>query len=101
MFLMATHLFFFIHDILYAHILYVLHKKLLRVAQKTMLWQKKKFHIEVTLRTKIMGVTKKYVVAIKKIMWHPKERLMLTKYVQCCKEKEYMLAKNSSCCCRP
>ena len=33
-FLMATHLCLFIHDILYDHILYELHKKLLRVAQK-------------------------------------------------------------------
>ena len=40
-FLMAAHLFLLIHEILYAHILYVLHKKLLRIAQK-MLWQKKK-----------------------------------------------------------
>ena len=33
-FLMVTHLCLFIHDILYDHILYELHKKLLRVAQK-------------------------------------------------------------------
>ena len=33
-FLMATHLCLFIHDILYDHILYELHKKFLRVAQK-------------------------------------------------------------------
>ena len=33
------------------------------------------------LPTKIMSVTKKYVMATKKIMWHQKERLMLTKYV--------------------
>ena len=33
-FLMGTHLCLFIHDILYDHILYELHKKLLRVAHK-------------------------------------------------------------------
>ena len=33
-FLMVTHLCLFIHDILYDHILYELHKKFLRVAQK-------------------------------------------------------------------
>ena len=33
-FLMAAHLCLFIHDILYDHILYELHKKFLRVAQK-------------------------------------------------------------------
>ena len=76
-FLMNAHLFLLIHDILYAHILYVLHKKLLRIAQK-MLWQKKNFDIEVTLRTKIVSVTKKYVVTTTKIMWHTEERFMLT-----------------------
>ena len=67
----------------YAHIRYILHKKMLRVAQKnvtcciknvlpvaqkTVVSTKKIFHIEVTLRTKIMSVTKKYVVATKIIL---------------------------------
>ena len=54
-------------------------QKLLCVAQKTMLCNKKIFHIEVTLRTKIMWVTKKYTAATKKFIWHPKERLVLTR----------------------
>ena len=33
-FLMVTHLLLFIHGILYTHILYVLHKKLLRLHKK-------------------------------------------------------------------
>ena len=70
---MATHLFLFIHDVLYAHIMYMLHKNLCV--------NKRIFHIEVTLPTKIMWVTKKYVVATKKIMWHRNKRFKLTKYV--------------------
>ena len=48
--------------------MYMMPKKLLRVAQKTVVSIKKIFHIEVTLCTKIMRVTEKYVVATKKIM---------------------------------
>ena len=60
-FLMATHLFPFIHDILYIHILYMFHKKMLRVAQKTILRQQKIFYIEVTLRTKTIE-SQKYML---------------------------------------
>ena len=44
------------------------------VLQKNCYVNKKKiFHIEVNVAHKIMWVTKKYVVATKKIRWHPKE----------------------------
>ena len=46
-----------------------------------------------TLRTKITRVTKKYVASTKKIIWHSKERLMLTKYVSCSAEKEIHVDK--------
>ena len=46
--------FLFIHDIFYARILYMLHKKMLGVAQKTMQCRQKILPIEATLRTKIM-----------------------------------------------
>ena len=58
---MAAHLFLFIHDILYIPILYMFHKKMLRVAQKTILSQQKIFYIEVTLRTKTIE-SQKYML---------------------------------------
>ena len=69
-FLMAIHLFLFIHDVLYAHIRQ--HKKC--VAQKSVMSTKKIFYIEV-------NVAHQYYVSHKKIccgdekknMWHPKE----------------------------
>ena len=64
-FLMATHVFLFIHAILYAHILYVLHRNLLHVAQKTVVSTKKYFTLKLTPEAKIMPVTKRYVVATK------------------------------------
>ena len=84
-FLIITHLFLFIHDILQAHILYVLHKNLFLVAQKAMLCQQKKY----------LWVTKRYAVAIKKIC-DTQKRLIFTKHIYCCKEKEYMLTKKAS-----
>ena len=67
-------------DILYAKILYVLHKKCC-VSQKTMLFQQKKiFHIEVTLPPILCESQKKYVLATKKYVTL-KKRLMLTKYI--------------------
>ena len=72
-------------------------EKVLRVAQKSILYQQQKmFHIEVRLHTKITWATKKYFVGTKRIVWHPRERLMWTKHLSCCTEKEYMLTKNSS-----
>ena len=55
--------------------------------QKTVIARKKNSY-QVTLRTKFLGVTERCVVATKKML-HPKTRLMLTKYVQSCTEKEY------------
>ena len=51
-FLTATHLFLFINNILHAHILSMLHKKLLCVAQKTMCVNKKILHTEVASQPK-------------------------------------------------
>ena len=68
-FLMATHLFFFIHDVLYAHIRQ--HKKML-CSTKNCFVNKKIFRIEVSVATKIIWVTKK-CCGNKEIMWHPKE----------------------------
>ena len=42
-FLMVTHLFLFIHDFLYVRILYLLHKKLFRIAEKNRLRQQKRY----------------------------------------------------------
>ena len=67
---MATHLFLFIHD---GHIRQ--HKKILCctktiVSNKRNIWN---FYVKLTLRNKIIWVTKIYLMATKKIMWHPKE----------------------------
>ena len=77
---LATLLFLIIHDILYAHILYVLHKKLLRVALKSCI-SKKIFHIEVTLCQNYVS-HKKYVVGTEKIIWHPKVKLNMFSVAQ-------------------
>ena len=77
---LATLLFLIIHDILYAHILYVLHKKLLRVALKSCI-SKKIFHIEVTLCQNYVS-HKKYVVGTEKIISHPKVRLNMFSVAQ-------------------
>ena len=75
-FLMGTHLFLYINDVLYAHIRQ--HKQTC-VAQKTVASTKKKiFHIEVNVveqnyvSHKCCGNKKDYVT--------PKRRLLLTKY---------------------
>ena len=47
-------MFLFIHDIFYARILYMLHKKCLVVDKKLCSVDKKILRIEVRLRTKIM-----------------------------------------------
>ena len=57
----------------YAHIRK--HKKILcctknYVSNKKSMWN---IYVKLTLRNKIMWITKKYVVATKKNMWHPKE----------------------------
>ena len=66
-FLMATHLFLFIHDVLYARILYMLHKKCYRVVQKTMLYHKKIIHVEVCRAPKLW-VTKNMLWQQKKLL---------------------------------
>ena len=59
-FFMATHLFLFIHNILYAHI----HKKNVRCFTKTYVASSKQYISHRSyVATKIMWVTKKYVVA--------------------------------------
>ena len=70
-FLMATDLFLFIRDVLYAHIRQ--HKKILCCTNNCCVNKKKCFTWKLTLRNKIIWATKKYAVATKKIMWHPKE----------------------------
>ena len=62
----AAHLLLFNPDILYAHILYMLHKKFLRVAQATLLRQEKKFTKKLRWAPKLCESYKKYVVATKK-----------------------------------
>ena len=94
-FLIATHLFLFIHDVLYAHIR--LHKKIL-CCTKTVVSTKKIFHIEVNVAQQNYVSHKKICCGDKKRYVTPKRRLMLTKYVSCCTEKEYVFTKNDSCC---
>ena len=62
----AAHVLLFNPDILYAHILYMLHKKFLRVAQPTLLRQEKKFTKKLRWAPKLCESHKKYVVATKK-----------------------------------
>ena len=65
--LMATHLFLFIRRILYAHILYVLHKK-----QKNRLCQQKNLLRRSYVAHENYVCHKKYVVATKKICYTQK-----------------------------
>ena len=81
--------FLFTHDIRYAHILLSIFSC---CTKRYTVSTTKKFYKEVMLRNKIMWVTIKYFVATKKT-WHQRERLMLTKYVQCWTEMKYMLTK--------
>ena len=53
-FLAATHLLLFFHDILYTHILQLLHKKLFCVAQNTSLRQRKNITLQILWFTKNM-----------------------------------------------
>ena len=94
-FLIATHLFLFIHDVLYAHIRQ--HKKIL-CCTKTVVSTKKIFHIEVNVAQQNYVSHKKICCGDKKRYVTPKRRLMLTKYVSCCTEKEYVFTNNDSCC---
>ena len=63
-FLMATHLLLFIHDVLYAY--FRQHKKIL--LKKLLCQQKNIFHIEVNVAQQNYVSQKKYVVATKKIV---------------------------------
>ena len=56
---MARHLFLFIHDILYAHILYMLHKKMFRVAQKTILCNTEHFFVQHVQNVSIKNIVNK------------------------------------------
>ena len=48
------------------------------VAQKTFMSTEKIFHIEVNVvQQNYVSHTKKYVVATKKIMWHPKKKFIV------------------------
>ena len=70
-FLIATDLFLFIRDAVYAHIRQ--YKKILCCTNNCCVHKKKCFIWKLTLRNKIMWATKKYVVATKKKVWHPKQ----------------------------
>ena len=69
-FLIATHLFFFIHDVLYAHIR--LHKEILCCTKNCCVNKKNISHRSWCCANKIMWVTKNMLWR-QKIMWHPKE----------------------------
>ena len=94
-FLMATDPFLFIRDVLYAHIRQ--HKKSC-VAQTTVVSTKKMFHMKVIVAQQNYVSYKKMCCGNKKNYVTPNRRLMLSKYVQCCTEKDYVFTKNDSCC---
>ena len=78
-FLMATHLFLFIHDVLYSHIRQ--HEKMLRYTKKLLCQQKAIFDIEVNVAHQDYVSLKNTCFGNKKYYVTPKRRLMLTKYV--------------------
>ena len=86
----------FYHDALYAHI--GQHKKSCVALKIVMSTTKKIFHIEVNVAQQNYVSHKKICCGDKKRYVTPKRRLMLTKYVSCCTEKEYVFTKNDSCC---
>ena len=55
------------HVVPYAHILYVLQRNLLNVAQRTVVSTKKYFRLKLTPEAKIMPVTKIYFATTKKM----------------------------------
>ena len=68
------------------------------VAQKTVVSTKEIFHIKVNVAQQNYVSHKKICRGDKKNYLTSKRRLMLTKYVYSCREKEYVLTKNGSCC---